>query len=69
MTPRLIVGLIAIAYGCTIAAFDAYDNNGALAGGLALLGVFIAVDGWQTRRERRIEDAEQVARIVERETR
>ena len=67
MSPRIIVGAISAFYGVCVLALDATNNPATLLVGLALLGVFVAVDGWQTRTERRHADAAQVSRIIHRQ--
>ena len=68
MSPRIIVGAISALYGVCVLALDATNNPATLLVGLALLGVFVAVDGWQTRTERRHADRDQVQRICSRQS-
>lgn len=67
MTPRLIVGLVSMGYGVAVLAMGASNHPAVLLVGLALLGVFVAVDGWQTRRDDRRSDCDQVRRILDRQ--
>lgn len=68
MSPRVIVGAISAFYGVCVLALDATNNPATLLVGLALLGVFVAVDGWQTRTEQRHADRDQVQRICSRQS-
>lgn len=66
-TPRMAAATVVAAYGLLMIATGWHTNRVALAVGMVLMAGFVAVDGWQARRERRDRDRDAVARIVRRE--